>query len=92
MNRQTPPRPKKLLLDQVREIIRLKHYSIRTEEAYVNWIKRCVWFHNKRHPREMGVAEIEAREASPTWRWIQMLLPPLKIGRPALSSSSIAAY
>jgi len=52
-------RPKKLL-DQVRETIRLKHYSIRTEEAYVNWIKRYILFHNKRHPREMGRPEIEA--------------------------------
>jgi len=47
-------RPKKKLLDQVREVIRLKHYSIRTEEAYVNWIRRYILFHNKRHPREMG--------------------------------------
>ena len=52
-------RPKKLL-DQVREAIRLKDYSIRTEEAYVSWIKRYVLFHNKQHPREMGVPEIEA--------------------------------
>lgn len=43
-------------------------------------------------PREMGVAEIEAREASPTWRWILMLLSLLKTRRSALSSSSIAAY
>ena len=53
-------RPPKKLLDQVRDAIRLKHYSIRTEEAYVNWIKRCIFFHNKRHPKEMGVLEIEA--------------------------------
>ncbi len=53
-------RPKKKLLDQVRDVIRLKHYSIRTEEAYVNWIRRYILFHNKRHPREMGSREIEA--------------------------------
>ena len=52
-------RPKKLL-DQVREAIRVKHYSIRTEEAYVAWIKRYILFHNKRHPQEMGASEIEA--------------------------------
>ena len=52
-------RPPKLL-DQVREAIRLKHYSIRTEEAYVNWIKRYIFFHNKRHPKDMGTPEIEA--------------------------------
>jgi hypothetical protein len=50
------PRPKKLL-DQVRDAIRLKHYSIRTEEAYVNWIKRYILFHNKRHPAEMSIPE-----------------------------------
>jgi integron integrase len=52
-------RPKRLL-DQVRDAVRLKHYSIRTEEAYVNWIKRYIVFHNKRHPAEMGAPEIEA--------------------------------
>lgn len=56
----TPPPPPKKLLDQVREIIRLKHYSIRTEHAYVDWIKRYIFFHNKRHPREMGAPEISA--------------------------------
>ena len=53
------PRPKKLL-DQVRDARRLKHYSIHTEEAYVNWIKRYILFHNKRHPLDMGTTEIEA--------------------------------
>jgi integron integrase len=46
------------LLDQVRHQIRLKHYSIRTEEAYVHAIKRFIIFHHKRHPIEMGVDEI----------------------------------
>src|SRR5947208_4018824 len=53
------PNPKARLLDQVREVIRVKHYSIRTEDAYVQWIKRFIFFHGKRHPREMGAAEIE---------------------------------
>ena len=53
-------KPKKKLLNRVREAIRRKHYSIRTEEAYVSWIKRYILFHNKRHPLEMGRAEIEA--------------------------------
>jgi len=55
----TPPaiqKPK--LLDQVREAIRMRHYSYRTEKAYVHWIKRFVFFHNKRHPAEMGEVEI----------------------------------
>jgi len=50
----------KKLLDRVRDAIRLKHYSIRTEEAYVTWIKRYIYFHNVRHPAEMGAAEVEA--------------------------------
>jgi len=44
----------------VREVIRLKHYSIRTEQAYVQWIKRFIFFHQKRHPREMGAPQIQA--------------------------------
>jgi len=54
------PRPKPKLLDRAREIIRLKHYSIRTECAYLNWMRRYILFHHKRHPQEMGPAEIEA--------------------------------
>jgi len=52
-------RPKKLL-DQVRDAIRLKHYSYRTEQAYVGWIKRYIYFHDVRHPSEMGAPEVEA--------------------------------
>jgi integron integrase len=52
----TTPQPP--LLDRVRHHIRLKHYSIRTEEAYVQTIKRFIIFHNKKHPQEMGVEEV----------------------------------
>ena len=52
-------RPSKKLVDQVRDKIRLKHYSIRTEETYLNWIRRYILFHNKRYPRQMGSHEIE---------------------------------
>lgn len=48
------------LEDQLRGAIRLKHYSYKTEECYVGWYKRYVIWHGKRHPKEMGVAEIEA--------------------------------
>lgn len=48
------------LLDQMREILRLHHYSIRTEEAYLEWVKRYILFHNKRHPSEMGEKEVSA--------------------------------
>ncbi len=53
------PHPKKLL-DQVRDALRLKHYSLRTEETYVDWITRFILFHNKRHPKDMANAEVEA--------------------------------
>ena len=46
------------LLDQVRDKIRLKHYSIRTEEAYISWIKDHIIFNHKKHPSEMGTIEI----------------------------------
>ncbi|HEY8585499.1 MAG TPA: integron integrase [Rhodanobacter sp.] len=48
------------LLDQVRARLRVKHYSIRTEQAYVGWIRRFILASGKRHPRDMGVAEVEA--------------------------------
>src|SRR3569832_2386740 len=46
------------LLEQVREKIRVKHYSIRTEKAYVDWIKRFILFHGKKHPAQMGMEEV----------------------------------
>ncbi|WP_416676548.1 integron integrase [Egbenema bharatensis] len=51
------PRPRKLL-DQVRDAIRVKHYSYSTEKTYVSWIRRFILFHNKRHPNEMGAPEV----------------------------------
>ena len=51
-----PPR----LLDQVRERLRVKHYSLRTEQTYLQWIRRFILFHGKRHPKEMGAPEVEA--------------------------------
>jgi integron integrase len=53
------PRPPRLL-DRVREAIRSRHYSRRTEKAYVHWIRRFILFHGKRHPAEMGAAEVSA--------------------------------
>jgi integron integrase len=47
-------------LDQVRTAIRMRHYSIRTEKAYVDWIKRFILFHGRRHPKELGDAEVTA--------------------------------
>ncbi|MEP0919981.1 phage integrase N-terminal SAM-like domain-containing protein [Leptolyngbya sp. DQ-M1] len=45
----------------MRDAIRVRHYSYRTEEAYVQWIRRFILFHNKQHPKDMGAAEVEAR-------------------------------
>ncbi|MGH8056403.1 MAG: phage integrase N-terminal SAM-like domain-containing protein [Candidatus Entotheonellia bacterium] len=53
-----PAGQKPKLLDQVRDAIRVRHYSMRMEEAYVSWIKRFILFHGKRHPLEMGENEI----------------------------------
>src|SRR5262245_62718627 len=48
------------LLDQMRHVLRLKHLSIRTEKAYVQWAKRFILFHDQRHPADMGAPEIRA--------------------------------
>jgi len=55
---RTPPAGKRKLLDQVRDVIRRKHYSIRTEQAYIDWIKRFIIYHRKRHPGEMAEEEV----------------------------------
>ena len=52
------PGPPPRLLDQVRDTLRFLHYSLRTEETYLQWIRRFILFHNKRHPKEMGAPEI----------------------------------
>jgi integron integrase len=55
-----PPLQSARLLDQVRERIRYLHYSLRTEESYLHWIKAFIRFHDRRHPRELGGVEVEA--------------------------------
>jgi integron integrase len=54
------PTPAPKLLDRVRWHLRVKHYSIRTEQAYVDWIRRFILFHDKRHPEDMAEEEISA--------------------------------
>jgi len=56
----TPPAPakEKRLLEQMRDVLRLKHYSLRTERTYCDWVERFIRFHGLRHPREMGTAEV----------------------------------
>jgi hypothetical protein len=52
------------LLDQVRDVIRIKHYSIRTEQAYLQWIRRYILFHDKRHPSELGSEHLSTSSAT----------------------------
>ena len=58
-DKSTTIKPPKLL-DQIRDKLRVKHYSIRTEQAYLGWIKRYIYFHDKTHPKELGAQDIEA--------------------------------
>jgi integron integrase len=51
--------PPKKLLDQLRDVLRIKHYSYRTEQTYVDWVHRFIVFHNKRHPKDMGAPEVQ---------------------------------
>ena len=56
---QNPSKPQgKKLLDQYRDLIRLKQYSPRTEKTYIEWVRQYILYHNKRHPKEMGMTEI----------------------------------
>lgn len=57
---KSPTTPKTKLLDQVRSAVRMRHYSLGTEKSYIQWIKRFIYFHGKRHPAEMGEPEITA--------------------------------
>ena len=53
---------KSALLEQVRQSCRLKHFSLKTEKAYLTWIRRFILFNNKRHPKEIGEEEIRMLE------------------------------
>src|SRR5208282_6930565 len=54
------PNPKLKFMEQCREVMRFHRLALRTEEAYLQWIKRFVFFHGKRHPKEMGEPEVQA--------------------------------
>ncbi len=60
MTQDYPAKKEKKLLEQMRDAIRLRNYSYRTEKSYLQWAKRFILFHKKRHPSEMGRAEVEA--------------------------------
>ena len=74
-NQHTQGATKPKLLDQVPNTIHLKRYSIRTEQSYIQWIKRFIIFHNKRHPKYMGEKEILLRLEGTKW-----LMPSLLYG------------
>ena len=52
--------PEKRLLEQVSDVARFRHLSLRTEQTYITWIKRYIFFHQKRHPRELGAEHVSA--------------------------------
>ncbi|MFA6013655.1 MAG: phage integrase N-terminal SAM-like domain-containing protein [Gallionellaceae bacterium] len=58
-NTASTPHPPKLL-DEMRSKLRFLHYSLRTEQSYVGWIRRCILFQGKRHPKETGAPEVGA--------------------------------
>jgi hypothetical protein len=67
--------PKTKLLDQMREVLRLKHMSFRTEEPYVSWVRRFILFHDKRHSKDMGARDVCA--AWHMYRCERLTIPPL---------------
>ena len=71
----TPPSPPRLL-DALRHAIRVRHYSIRTEEAYVDGARRFIRFHGRRHPRELGGPEVVAAK---TQRRLPVVLTPSEV-------------
>ncbi len=84
------PKPKKLL-DQVREAMRLKHYAYRAEERCIQWLRRYILFHNERHPKEMGKAEIEAFLAHLLWMARNVRSSGCLKGQPSPSSRNAIA-
>ena len=75
------PAPPQRLLGRLREAIRVRHYSFRTEDAYADWARRFIRFHGRRHPREMGAAEVAVFLSAPR---------PADAGRPPGGSSKVA--
>ena len=75
------PAPPQRLLGRLREAIRVRHYSFRTEDAYADWVRRFIHFHGKRHPQAMGAAEVAVFLSAPR---------PADAGRPPGGSSKVA--
>ncbi|RYF63370.1 MAG: integron integrase [Comamonadaceae bacterium] len=82
INAPRPPLHATRLLEQVRERVRYLHYSLRTEEVYVYWVRFFIRFHGLRHPREMGRAEVE--------RFLTMLVSERQVA-PATHRQALSA-
>ena len=86
------PAPPQRLLGRLREAIRVRHYSFRTEDAYADWVRRFIRFHGKRHPQAMGAAEVAVFLSAP--RPADAGRPPRggssKVAKPHLLESSLA--
>jgi hypothetical protein len=83
-----PPTSSPRLLDRVRWHLRVKRYSLRTEQAYIDWIRRYILFHKKRHPAEMGEKEIADSQPSRHRSTRRRLDPKPGVVSAALSSST----
>jgi hypothetical protein len=66
------------LLDQVRQKIRFKHYSIRTDKPNVDWIRRYILYHQKRHPQDMGKPEVEQFLSALPWNATSRYQPKIR--------------
>jgi len=64
-------KPRKLL-DQVRDVMQVKHYAFRTERTYIGWIKRFILFHDKKHPYSCTAPGRARREKSSWWSWTEI--------------------
>ena len=67
-------------LDRVREVLRVRHYSYRTEQTYIFWVRRFILFHHKTHPEQMGEAQV-ASFLTPIWPWRGACRPAPRIRR-----------
>ena len=77
-----PVKPK--LLDRARDAIRTRHYSRRTEKVYVHWVRRFILFHGKRHPADMGAADVAGVDPKPGAERLALSLPRGACGRAAM--------
>ena len=76
------------LLDQYRDRIRVKHYSLRTEDSYLHWIRRFIFFHGKKHPRDMGGPQVAHRVYAGINKTAHSFLTSIRLPKASDSSAS----